>query len=258
MLIVKDRSIEMLRGIAIILMVMVHVIGSTGTGLDVPKNSLYHWFYEFTNLFRMPLFTIISGYIYALRPLQKEKVQQFLKGKVNRLIWPLYTVSIIQFIVRSQIPSANVQDELKNVWEILFFSYAQFWFLQAIILVFIAITFLEYFEKLKTIKSASVVVVISLILLSLTPTNWLFFSYSGFAYLLPCFLVGLMLKRFENQLVLNQHRVKLGIAALLVVIFQQLLFFNIIEYTVMRETALGVVLGCIVNLFLFSIRTEIK
>ena len=60
----KELSIETLRGLAIVLMVMGHVIGSKSNGgLQVSDDSWYRYFYLTLSPLRMPLFTVISGYV---------------------------------------------------------------------------------------------------------------------------------------------------------------------------------------------------
>ena len=89
----KDLSIETLRGLAIILVVMGHVIGSDNTGgMRVEDDSfLRHLYFTFQYL-RMPLFTVISGWVYALRPAGMNNLLDFNIKKVRRIILPLIFV----------------------------------------------------------------------------------------------------------------------------------------------------------------------
>jgi uncharacterized membrane protein len=67
----ESARVQTLRGLACLLLVAFHTVGSTAaSGLHVPDDSRYR---EFTNLFvhlRMPLFTFLSGLVYAYRPLR--------------------------------------------------------------------------------------------------------------------------------------------------------------------------------------------
>ena len=69
---------QTLRGIACLLLVAFHAIGSSSaSGLHVADSSVYR---HFTNLFvhiRMPLFTFLSGLVYAYRPLRPEQALEF-------------------------------------------------------------------------------------------------------------------------------------------------------------------------------------
>ena len=63
----KDLRIETMRGLALFLMVAGHVIGSSSDlGMKVPDDSVLRYLYESLVYIRMPLFTAISGYVYAL------------------------------------------------------------------------------------------------------------------------------------------------------------------------------------------------
>lgn len=65
----KNLSIETLRGIAILLVVIGHVIGSAPDGgmkIDFPHPLRY--FYVWIDYIQMPLFTAIAGWVYALKP----------------------------------------------------------------------------------------------------------------------------------------------------------------------------------------------
>src|SRR5690348_13562586 len=67
----ESARVQTLRGVACLLLVAFHAIGSASTSiLHVPDDSPYR---RFTNLFvhvRMPLFTFLSGLVYAYRPIR--------------------------------------------------------------------------------------------------------------------------------------------------------------------------------------------
>src|SRR6185437_1975062 len=69
--VVESGRVQTMRGLACLLLVAFHAIGSTGaSGLHVADDSAYRLF---TNLFvhvRMPVFTFLSGLVYAWRPLR--------------------------------------------------------------------------------------------------------------------------------------------------------------------------------------------
>jgi peptidoglycan/LPS O-acetylase OafA/YrhL len=66
----KDSAIQSLRGLAVILMVCGHVIGSTrANGMQVADRSAWRLFYLALKDLRMPIFTVISGFVYAMRPI---------------------------------------------------------------------------------------------------------------------------------------------------------------------------------------------
>jgi fucose 4-O-acetylase-like acetyltransferase len=78
-----------MRGIAMLLLVSDHVIGSdpkAGLELDYPHplrlyaDTLIH--------VRMPLFAFIAGYVFGLKPLTADRYAEFMQGKFRRLFIP--------------------------------------------------------------------------------------------------------------------------------------------------------------------------
>lgn len=68
----RDKHIETLRGIAIFLVVIGHVIGIDAKGgMKVSDDSLLRYLYDLFENMRMPLFTVISGWGYSLHPVTK-------------------------------------------------------------------------------------------------------------------------------------------------------------------------------------------
>jgi len=70
-----------------------------------------------------------------------------------------------------------------------------------------------------------------------------YLSFKGALYLLPCFILGVGLKRFEHFF---QARIFTFIFALLLIIsilIQQLSWFNMLDYTLDRDTGIGLLFG---------------
>ena len=86
----KNSHIETLRGIAILLVVIGHVIGSTPEGgmrIDFP--SPWRYLYLWIDYIQMPLFTAIAGWVYALKPVKAGSSGTFMKRKAYRLLVPM-------------------------------------------------------------------------------------------------------------------------------------------------------------------------
>lgn len=197
----KETSIETLRGIAVILMVAGHVIGHNDTsGMKVENDSLFRYFYYSLQYLRMPLFTVISGYVYSLRPFTiSGNLFNFLNGKARRLLIPLIIVSTLQFFLRVFTPGVNNPKEISDIWRIYLFGFDQFWFLQAIFLVFITIALIEYFDLFHSVKSWLTILLISIVIRVLLPTvTFNIFSINGYFQLLPFFIFGCGLQRFSG------------------------------------------------------------
>ncbi|MEZ6187399.1 MAG: acyltransferase [Planctomycetota bacterium] len=260
----KDQSIETLRGLAIILMVAGHVIGDKATnGMKVAADSEFRHFYYSLQFFRMPLFTVISGFVYTLRPVAAGKSLGFLRGKARRILLPMAAVATLEFLMRWAVPGTNARVELSQIWRIYLFSFDHFWFLQAIFLVFLTVTALERVQALKTpARWAGVLLVAALIRWSPPFPVTAFFSFPAFLYLLPFFLLGVGLGRFEA--LLRGPAVVLPAAAILLLglVWQQGSWYGwplpLLERmdTEYRGAALGMLVGLTGCLILFRIRWE--
>jgi len=69
----KNHSIETMRGLACLMLVAYHVIGSNGSnGLQVPDNGIVRHICDVLSYLRMPLFAFISGYVYGLCKINKD------------------------------------------------------------------------------------------------------------------------------------------------------------------------------------------
>jgi surface polysaccharide O-acyltransferase-like enzyme len=199
-----SQHIQSLRGLACLLLVAFHVIGSEATsGMRVEDDSIYRLFGNLMVHIRMPLFTFLSGYVYAWRPVLPGRATEFARRKVTRLLVPLLVASTIYFLVTLIVPDSHGRIELASVWRIWVFPYVHFWFLQAIIAIFAAVAVLEHFGALAT-RTRYGAVLLSAFALNLTvPLDFpTFFSLSKAAYLSPFFLLGVGANRF-NEIFVN-------------------------------------------------------
>ncbi|AYL95243.1 acyltransferase family protein [Mucilaginibacter celer] len=240
----KNLSIETLRGVAIILMVLGHVIGSSSNnGLKVADDSVWRWSYYALQYIRMPLFTVISGFVYAYKPATRfNSNSTFLWGKVNRLLIPLVVVSSLFFFLQYITPGTNSKSELSEIWKIYLFPYAVFWFLQGMMIVFIIVTILENFNLLNRLSSALMCFIIAALIFVLLPFKLSFFSLTRVPFLLTFFLFGLLLKRFYDSVFKGAF---IGIAAIIFLLAfgYQIFVFNT---TVSRQliNLLTLCVGC--------------
>jgi glucan biosynthesis protein C len=196
----KDLTIETLRGLAILLMVMGHVIGAhKDLGLKVDDNSGLRFFYYSLQYIRMPLFTVISGFVYAFKPVFRfPSVGKFVKGKVTRLLIPLVIVSTLFFLMQNSVPGTNSKTGLGDIWTIYLFPYAHFWYIQGMFVVFLIIAALENANALSKITTAVGITFISALVYLTDVVKTDFFGLSHVPFLLTFFLIGLILKRFYH------------------------------------------------------------
>jgi len=81
--------IETFRGLACLLIVWFHVIeGLVARGDVTASIEAYTSFNSYIKFMRLPLFTFISGYVYALNPVLPSHWMIFLRKKAKRLLVP--------------------------------------------------------------------------------------------------------------------------------------------------------------------------
>jgi len=201
----ESRRVQTLRGIACILLVAFHTIGSEAvTGMKVDDDSGYRLFANLFTYLRMPLFTFLSGFVYAYRPVLPGAVGAFARRKFTRLVLPLLCVSTLFYAV-TEVSQSNAvwQIPLDQMWRIYVFNYAHYWFLQAIILIFAAVALLDRFKLLSTPGRYAVAFIATVAIHLTIPVDrdeTVPFSALDALYLVPFFMLGLGANRFRSIL----------------------------------------------------------
>lgn len=214
----RNSTIDTLRGLACILLVAYHVIGITpDSGLRIQEgvlkdaNSLLIYI-------RMPIFTFLSGFVYAQRPFSSNW-KKFMAGKIRRLIVPMLFVGTLFALVQTITPGTNTAI---TDWRVLhLMPVAHYWFIEALFLIFLVIIPLEHFKILQNKTGFALPFLIAALLyVSNAGTPWL--SIAGAIYLFPYFLVGLYCSRFPVQI--NNRKILGYVLITTIILF--LLFFG--------------------------------
>jgi len=197
---VESARVQTLRGVACLFLVSYHVIGDgVSRGLGVTPDSAYRTFSEIFIHLRMPLFTFLSGFVYAYRPVLPGSSRVFARKKLQRLLVPLVVVSTLYFIVQNLVPGANTSQRWSDLWRIYVFPYNHFWFLQAVILIFAVTLALERYGWLQNFRSYLAVYAAVLVVHFAADIHFNVFSIKQATYLAPFFLAGLGTNRFHAQ-----------------------------------------------------------
>ncbi|GAA4960563.1 acyltransferase [Halioxenophilus aromaticivorans] len=163
---------------------------------------------------RMPLFTFLSGVVYAYRPF-REGVANFMQKKARRLLLPMLTVGTAFALLQAITPGTN--SSISN-WLLLHIQpVAHFWFIESLFLVFVLIVVLE---KLNAFSSSGrwAAVFIGSAALYVSPLYSQYFSFSGFLYLLPYFLLGMGVQRYDAFKKINSGLIAVAMCATLAVL----------------------------------------
>lgn len=259
----KSPYIETLRGIAILLVVIGHVIGSTSSGgMKVDDSSFYRYLYCFFENIRMPLLTVISGWVYALHPIEKSKTWLFLRKKVRRLLFPMIFVGSTYYIIQYLTPGTNMKHSLYDIWQIYIFPYTFFWYLPALFLVFSSCIPFERLGLLKTLRNWSILMAISYILCFCVVSNIIpqsfpnIFAIKNALYLLPFFLLGVGLNKFEEQLANPLFRKIYLTGTIIGILLQQVYYFSNGEFTFYAFAHIDILIGMVSTAFLVYLKLK--
>lgn len=195
--VINRASIDTLRGLACLLLVAFHVIGATpATGLHLPADSHAAQLNDWLSVLRMPLFSFLSGLVYAHRPIRGD-VAPFMQRKVRRLLVPMLIVGTGFAVLQSLSPGVNgapVNWRLLHIQPV-----AHYWFLEALFWIFLLVAMLE---RVRLLESPWTFVlawtVAAIVQVDAPPPVW--FGLEGAAYLLPYFLLGVAAYRFHDVL----------------------------------------------------------
>ena len=203
----KNLSVETLRGIAILLVVVGHVIGSGPDGgmkIDFPHPLRY--FYVWIDYIQMPLFTAIAGWVYALKPFSASSgFGSFVRKKALRLLVPMAAVGTLYFLVQYLMPGTNNKGEFSQLWRIYIFPYTIYWYLPSLFLIFVVQWLIDSRKWMDTLAKWSICCVVALVFSRINDV-WVlhavpnFFSFKGALGQLPYFFVGVAACRFAALL----------------------------------------------------------
>lgn len=227
-----DLRVETLRGLAIIAVVANHVglwqsKALAGAGLDPAITSLFGaLFTDFLTPLRMPLFTVLSGWVYALRPFTPDNTALFFHGKFRRIIIPLFFVSTVMYFLILALTSEQPgivgtsarAVEPNEFWIMWFYHFGHLWFLQVLIVLFIMIAVIDTLGWMNTVKQWVFWLVASALLFYVYPRGIEFWSLGRVVNIMVFFLFGVGLYRFKAQ-IFNPTVIKLAAVVFIVSMF---------------------------------------
>ncbi len=228
----KNLPLETLRGIAILLVVVGHVIGSTPNGgmkIDFPHP--FRYLYLWIDYIQMPLFTAISGWVYAQKPFSAlGNFSTFARKKALRLLVPMTIVGTLYFVTQFLIPGTNNKGEFNQMWRIYVFPYTIYWYLPSLFLIFITQWWIDYYKKMEYRNQWLVWCFIAVILSITNDRGFMhslpnIFSFKGALGQLPYFFTGVAAYRFGSQLYRPSNIQLLWLAALSGIILIQIVWF---------------------------------
>lgn len=201
----KNLHIETLRGIAILLVVAGHVIGSDfDGGMKIAYPSPWRYLYLWIDYIQMPLFTAIAGWVYVLKP-GVGRFSDFIQKKAIRLLIPMITVGTIYFLIQYLVPGTNNKGYLPEIWRIYIFPYTIYWYLPSLFLIFLFVFWCDKYKWAYKLSGWCILLITTLLLYAsekyiLPNTIPNLFSFRGALNQLPYFVAGMGIYRFSKQL----------------------------------------------------------
>lgn len=198
-------NINSLRYFATFLLVSYHVIGvDEQGGMHIGYPSAWRFFSDSLIDVRMPLFAFIAGVVYALKPLTMADASGFFIGKFRRIVVPGIVASVTFWLGCNLILKSGFAYRADPVATVLL-STGHFWFLQALLLIFITISVLDAVFKYK----AALYFFLGALTLTLTwkylsVNNTGYLEINSAVYLSPYFILGLVLFRYHEAVMLQK------------------------------------------------------
>lgn len=245
----RNLQIDTLRGIACILLVAYHVIGSSASvGLKI-SDGLYRELNDILAYIRMPLFTFLSGVVYAYRPFT-ENSGKFIKGKIRRLLMPMVIVGTLFAVMQAWAPGSN--SSTQNWFLLHVIPVGHFWFIEAIFILFMLIIPLEIIGGISNIRNATILSFVSM-LLYLSNLDTQYFAISGAIYLMPFFISGVVMQRFD---LINKISFKTSVLILAVTTLMLVLIYTQLLVSDSKRTLVSLLIGILGCIGLLSLKFE--
>ena len=239
----RNEYIDILKGVAIVLVVVGHCI-QFGSGVSYLENNEFfqNIVFRFIYSFHMPLFVLISGYLFY-NTLSKKDVKAIIKSRINTLVLPIFVWTILQNIL---LFICGKNDSF-NLFSSIDYSFSNWTFLWAL---FIIILLVMLIEKAYNGKLAFYIALIILTnLLNEPRLNFMF-------YLLPYFIIGYKVNRYKDVLkkYINLKTLIISSVVLTVLFVVMLKHFNYPNYIYTSEYyVVNNIENLANNLFRFSV-----
>ena len=253
----KNEYVETLRGLAVIVVTLGHAIGSDGAGgMKVADDSVWRYLFYSFNYIGIPLFTVIAGWVYALRPVRRGASGAFLIKKARRLLLPMACVGTLYFLMQYVTPGTNRHGVLSEMWKIYVLPYTVYWYLPSLFLLFGFVALLDLRSACGTVRAWCGWLLVSFVGIavepSLSPNYPNVFGVWGALCLLPYFLLGIGIRRFGRQLASPLMKKIYLVGFLAGFAARQFVWFTTGDAGLLRNLFLHVPIGMLASAFLLT------
>ena len=190
----RDRSLDLGKGLAILFVYLGHSI----LYHPIKMGDLYPWCHTLTNFilsFNMPVFFIISGYLFSK---SKKSTIELYKGKMLRILIPYLTTMLVLICVKLVLPaSVSYNSAAGGGVKPLIINGLCYggdrWFVYTLFFIFLLLIPIRNYLKNKWLDIALIVVLIVVYFLDFLPT---IFAIDKVFHFMVFFIVGFMLDEY--------------------------------------------------------------
>ncbi len=235
---ITSPRLNSLRGFACILLVLDHTMLGSLNYLKI-DSQIWNAMHQIFTPIRMPLFSLLSGIVYAYRPASFDNIVSFMVKKARRLLIPMVVITILMIMMKMVVPSNGGVVGFNSIPYYLTHEYEHLWFLQSLFVIFFIIALADSIIKKNLRLSVDVVLFISSLAFFMPHESLDFFSFSNALMILPFFVMGVAIKRFEDFLGANRFvfvAISLGLGA---VFFSYLCYATYQGNVIPRKTVIG-------------------
>lgn len=257
--------LDFLRGLCVLTVVVFHCYAFLTHGHFPAMRETYLQFdrinYCGPIVVAMPLFTFISGFLYAyLRNLGKySKYLPFIKNKSKRLLLP-FIFFVTFFCITTEFQQTDLTTLIKHIGHcIAFGAYNHLWYLPVLFWCFIII---RIFERLSNSKIVLLLfLVIAYILAFVIPVSGFLFNLGKVAPWLYWFLLGFAYFKLRGELSLiiaNTNRKVIALASVCVCVIGLIVCFGFPDYKKPQFNAVEILIVSIAIIALFFTFDELS
>jgi fucose 4-O-acetylase-like acetyltransferase len=251
----RDLGIDTLRGVACILVVLYHVRGSGPEhGLRLESGNPWSYFVDSLVYLRMPLFTFLSGTVYALRPC-RAGYGAFARGKARRLLIPMLVIGTL-FAVTQRFADDGDPVRPWYLWHI--YPVGHFWFLESIVVVFLLVGVLDRFHLLDRLSLCVGMVAVLVALDVIVPQVPNVLGLRMALYLAPFFIAGVAASRFDWCATPLALRITAAAGAVALIVVTQLGLQGVLPRVPERHSVIAAALGILSCLTLLAVRRPVR
>ncbi len=210
-----SARLDTLRGLACLLLVLFHAVVEVRLRHSTELQSMTS-VNEFLAFLRMPLFTFLSGYVYAMRPLGTTGRGHFVRRKAERLLIPLLFITLLTVVAHAVAGSASTANIGWELYTEIGRPSFHLWFLQALFLIFLMVA-LGVGRLLRSAAGCVVILLAVAIAEAVGATQIRLFSIGQAIGLMPYFMAGVLTRSWYAERTISTNERLLAVAAIVLI-----------------------------------------